>query len=81
MRTFQIILADDEQQILHGMERGIDWEGLGFSVAGTAQNGKEALELMGITELADRSVDELSGGQKQRLTIARALVKLSLIHI
>lgn len=33
MRTFQIILADDEQQILHGMERGIDWEGLGFSVA------------------------------------------------
>ena len=40
MRTFQIILADDEQQILHGMERGIDWEGLGFSVAGTAQNGK-----------------------------------------
>ena len=44
MRTFQIILADDEQQILHGMERGIDWEGLGFSVAGTAQNGKEALE-------------------------------------
>lgn len=46
MRTFQIILADDEQQILHGMERGIDWEGLGFSVAGTAQNGKEALELM-----------------------------------
>ena len=46
MRTFQIILADDEQQILHGMERGIDWEELGFSVAGTAQNGKEALELM-----------------------------------
>ena len=41
MRTFQIILADDEQQILHGMERGIDWEGLGFSVAGTAQNGKK----------------------------------------
>ena len=41
MRTFQIILADDEQQILHGMERGIDWEGLGFSVAGTAQNGTE----------------------------------------
>ena len=26
MRTFQIILADDEQQILHGMERGIDWD-------------------------------------------------------
>lgn len=46
MRTFRIILADDEQKILYGMEKGIDWEGLGFIVAGTAQNGKEALELM-----------------------------------
>lgn len=45
MRTFSIILADDEQQILYGMQKGIDWEGLGFSVVGTAQNGKEALEL------------------------------------
>lgn len=44
--NFTIILADDEQQILYGMKNGIDWESLGFSVVGTAQNGKEALELI-----------------------------------
>lgn len=46
MRTFSIILADDEQNILYGMEKGINWEELGFTVAATAQNGKEVLEMM-----------------------------------
>ncbi|MEY8355444.1 ABC transporter ATP-binding protein [Lachnospiraceae bacterium 54-53] len=36
---------------------------------------EEALEIMGITELADRSVDELSGGQRQRVWIAMALAQ------
>ena len=46
MRKFTIILADDEQQILLGMKKGIDWDTLGFVVAGIAGNGKEALELV-----------------------------------
>lgn len=46
MRTFSIVLADDEQNILYGMQKGIDWASLGFSVVGTAQNGKEVLEIM-----------------------------------
>ena len=36
---------------------------------------EEALEIMGITELADRCVDELSGGQRQRVWIAMALAQ------
>ena len=44
MRTFSIVLADDEPQILHGMLGGIPWEQLGLSVAATAGNGHEALE-------------------------------------
>ena len=36
---------------------------------------EEALEIMGITELANRSVDELSGGQRQRVWIAMALAQ------
>lgn len=36
---------------------------------------KEAMEIMGITELANRSVDELSGGQRQRVWIALALAQ------
>lgn len=35
----------------------------------------EAMEIMGITELADRCVDELSGGQRQRVWIALALAQ------
>lgn len=46
MRRYSIILADDEQHILFGMKNGIAWEELGFEVVGTAQNGKEALELI-----------------------------------
>ncbi len=36
---------------------------------------EEAMDIMGITELADRSVDELSGGQRQRVWIALALAQ------
>ena len=35
----------------------------------------EALEIMGVTDLADRCVDELSGGQRQRVWIALALAQ------
>jgi len=35
----------------------------------------EAMELMGISELANRSLDELSGGQRQRVWIAMALAQ------
>ena len=35
----------------------------------------EALEMMNITEFADRTIDELSGGQRQRVWIAMALAQ------
>lgn len=40
------MLVDDEPFILRGMEELIDWEGEGFEIAGTAQNGAEALEYL-----------------------------------
>ena len=45
MRTFSIILVDDEKQILQGMLHGVPWEELGYQVIATADNGQEALEL------------------------------------
>ncbi|SCL34312.1 spermidine/putrescine transport system ATP-binding protein [Micromonospora rhizosphaerae] len=36
---------------------------------------REALELVGLEELADRRATQLSGGQSQRISLARALVK------
>ena len=35
----------------------------------------EAMEIMNITDLADRYIDELSGGQRQRVWIAMALAQ------
>jgi iron complex transport system ATP-binding protein len=35
----------------------------------------EAMDAMGVSELADRSVDELSGGQRQRVWIAMTLAQ------
>ena len=36
---------------------------------------EEAMKIMGVTELANRNVDELSGGQRQRVWIALALAQ------
>ena len=36
---------------------------------------EQALEMMNITEFADRNIDELSGGQRQRVWIAMALAQ------
>ncbi len=42
----KVLLADDEEVILEGLEKLIDWEELGLEIVGTAKNGKEELELI-----------------------------------
>lgn len=42
---YNILLVDDEADVLQAMKRKIDWEALGFCMAGTAENGQEAMEL------------------------------------
>ena len=39
-----------------------------------ARQARDALDKVGITELADRLLSHMSGGQQQRVAIARALV-------
>src|SRR6202041_2224953 len=46
----------------------------GVPTASRKAKADEWLERLGITELADRAVDQLSGGQRQRVALARALV-------
>ncbi len=46
----------------------------GQSVRGARRSAQEALELVGVLDLADRYPDKISGGQQQRVAIARALV-------
>lgn len=45
MALYNILLVDDEEDALHAMEKKINWEALGFHLAGTAANGQEALEM------------------------------------
>ena len=38
-----VLIADDEENIREGIKLIIDWEELGFEIAGDASNGEEAL--------------------------------------
>ena len=44
MSLYKILLADDEEEVRKGIIRQIEWERLGFQVAGDAENGEDALE-------------------------------------
>ena len=39
----RVLLVDDEPLVLVGMQNMIDWQALGFELAGTARNGRDAL--------------------------------------
>lgn len=45
MDGYRILLVDDEEELRAGIRRRIDWESLGFTLAGEAANGQDALEL------------------------------------
>ncbi len=43
---YTVIVADDEEELRRALIRRVDWESVGFSVVGEAENGVEALELV-----------------------------------
>ncbi len=45
MDLYKVILVDDEEEVREAIRKRIDWEEIGFSVVGTAENGEDALEL------------------------------------
>ncbi len=44
MGLYRIMLVDDEEEVRKAMIRKMDWEKLGFTVVGDAENGEDALE-------------------------------------
>jgi ABC-2 type transport system ATP-binding protein len=46
----------------------------GLSIPGARRRAAEILEMLGITDVADRRAQNLSGGQRRKLELARALV-------
>ena len=46
MDKYTVLVADDEEEVIQVIMKKIDWEGLGFSVIGYANNGVKALEMV-----------------------------------
>ena len=43
---YTVLLVDDEEEVIQVIMKKIDWEALGFSVIGYANNGVKALEMV-----------------------------------
>lgn len=83
MELYRVLLVDDEEDIRVGISRKMDWEQLGFSLVGQAENGQEALELADLlrpdvilTDIKMPFMDglELCGILTKRLPAARFVI-------
>ena len=43
MESLQVLLVDDEYLAIEDLKSMVDWEALGYRIAGAAHNGKQAL--------------------------------------
>lgn len=50
MSLYRIMLVDDEEEVRKAMIRKMNWEQLGFTVVGDAENGEDALEKLEMLE-------------------------------
>lgn len=45
MNQYSVLLVDDEEEVYQVIMKKLDWESMGFRIAGYARNGVEALEM------------------------------------
>lgn len=75
-RRMQLVLQDPEDQIFSAdvlQDVSFGPLNLGLTAAEARERVDDALELMGITKLADRATHQLSGGERKRVVIAGAV--------
>lgn len=46
MELLRLVIVDDEPILLRGLLDTYDWAGMGFKVAGTAQSGEQAIQVI-----------------------------------
>ena len=65
MELFKLVIVDDEPILLQGLLDTYDWNSMGFEVVGTAQNGKQAIEVIRKTKpnvvLTDIRMKQITG--------------------
>lgn len=46
MKLLKLVIVDDEPILLQGLLKTYDWNSMGFQVAGTAQSGEQAIQVI-----------------------------------
>lgn len=71
---YKILIVDDEYEIRQGLMNNFNWEDIGYQVIGLAENGAEALKLMGkeipnvvLTDIKMPEIDGLQLAKEIRL--------------
>lgn len=71
---YRLLIADDEKTIRTGLAQVVNWGELGFEVAGVAENGEEALQIVRETPidviLTDIQMPEMNGLSLARQALA-----------
>lgn len=70
--VFQSYALFPHMNVIENVSYGLKYSG--FRKEAARSRAMEGLELVGLTELAERLPSEISGGQQQRVAVARALV-------
>ena len=75
MEKYSVLLVDDEEDVIQIIMKKMDWESMGFRIAGYAHNGVEALEMA--EELQpDEVMTDIKMPYMDGLTLSRKLKEL-----
>lgn len=74
MEGYRVLLVDDEEDVIHVMQKKVNWENLGFSVIGYAKNGVQALEIAE-EEMPDVVITDIKMPYMDGLELSRRLRK------
>lgn len=74
MAGYRVLLVDDEEDVIHVMQKKVNWEELGFTVIGYAQNGVRALEIAE-EEMPDVVITDIKMPYMDGLELSRRLRK------
>ncbi|MCH5250772.1 MAG: response regulator [Lachnospiraceae bacterium] len=75
MNRYSVLLVDDEEEVFEVIRKKLDWESMGFHVAGYARNGVEALEMAEELQV-DVVMTDIKMPYMDGLTLCRKLKEL-----
>ncbi len=77
---YQLVLVDDEDWILSGMQNAIEWEEIGFQISGAYTNGRDAVKAM-LEHPPDAVLTDIKMPIQDGISMARELREAGLNEI